>query len=686
MKRLSFARVTFILLLCWGLSMVFAKGPNLVLNPSFEEVTLFVPPINFMPARPATEADPPEYKVDIPNGWKIVAAYSRGYFPKEQGWGVSDDKAHTGNRSIFLADAPAFPAWYSEDFLLEPNTAYLAEAYIENSSMRYHDFVRIIFSILDENDRCLGYEQIVSSRIEDRNIRYSDYGVKGWRHKQVYIRPREGQAKMRIIIRLINTGIVCLDDISVCALTPEEATKFEYPYTQKSPIMETVEEPRRVEAKGFYHVEEVDGVWWLVDPEGRLTWSIGIQSIGNILWENPALSKLVEEKYGGNQSYYIEDQVPRLRKWNFTTGGSWSGPAFYELNRRLVAERKEPFPSFHFIGFTPVGDQEYTLRNRKGVVNDFGEHAMVDPFNPDWQKRAEEKVKEITSLYEGIPWLVGYFVDNEINFRNLTRYLHSTSCRKELARWLKEQYQGNITELNSKWSTNDETYKYTNFEEIEKDIPDQDPTSACEKDLRLFVRHLMKTYIDFTVETIRKYDKDHLIISNRFALGNKTRALKQVDYFVDLFGKYDIVCTNLYAGSGGSYKPDQMALLQYLYEKTGRPLLVGEWSFHAKESNIPLDWWGNKIVDTMKDRGEAYRRTMMSWVYLPYMVGAHFYKWGNGYGPVGRYRGRNAGIVNDQNEPYQPFVDIMTQTNYDVLHARRVPGGCVDDFEYLSPR
>ncbi len=684
MKRTLILCLILILMIWLDASQPFAIGPNLVPNPSFEEVTLSIPPINFIAARPALETDPPEYQVNIPNGWKIVAAYSRGYLPKEQGWGVAEDVAHTGKRSIFLSDAPAFPAWYSEDFALEPNTAYLAEAFIENTGMCYHDFVRIVFSILDANDKCLGYEQIVSARSEDRNIRSSDFGVKGWRHKQVYIRPRKGQAKMRIIIRLINTGIVYVDDISVRALTLEEAAELEPPYIQKIPDLETVEEQPRVKATGFYRVEEVNGVWWLVNPGGELTWSIGIQSIGNILWENPTLSKLVEEKYGGNQSYYMEDQIPRLREWNFTTSGSWSGPAFYELNNRLIAKGEEPFPSFHFIGFTTVGDQEYSLRNRQGMVNDFGEHAMVDPFNPDWRLHAEENVKEITSLYQGISWLVGYFVDNEINFKKLTSYLHSTYCRKEFVQWLKQRYSSNIEKLNQKWSMKEKKYQYKNFDDIEKNIPDQQPTSDCEKDLKAFVRHLVKAYIDFTVETIHKYDKDHLIISNRFALGNKTKALQRVDNFIDLFGKYDIVCTNLYAESGGSYSPDQMALLQYLYEKTKRPLLIGEFSFHANESNIPLDYWGGKIVGTMKERGEAYRRTMMSWAYLPYMVGAHFYKWGNGYGPVGRYRGRNAGIVNDQNDPYQPFIDMVAKTNYDVLHAKRKVGGHVKDFEYLK--
>ncbi|UCH11240.1 MAG: hypothetical protein JSU61_04955 [Fidelibacterota bacterium] len=151
-------------------SSLWGMGPNLLPNPSFEEVTLSIPPINFQLARPATKADPPEYKVNIPDHWRIVSAYSRGYLPKEQGWGVAD-KGRTGKRSLMLANAPAFPAWYSEDFDLEPDAAHLAEAYIEPSGMGYHDFVRIIFSILDEDGECLGYEQIVSARAETRNIR-----------------------------------------------------------------------------------------------------------------------------------------------------------------------------------------------------------------------------------------------------------------------------------------------------------------------------------------------------------------------------------------------------------------------------------------------------------------------------------------------------------------------------------
>jgi hypothetical protein len=275
-------------------------------------------------------------------------------------------------------------------------------------------------------------------------------------------------------------------------------------------------------------------------------------------------------------------------------------------------------------------------------------------------------------------------VDNEINLRNLTRYLHTPACRQELVRWLKERYEDNIGDLNQEWSQSGKKYRYRNFEQIGKDIPDVDPSAEAEQALLEFVRHLMKTYIDFTVDIIHKYDPDHLIISNRFALGNKTRGVERIGHYVDLFSRYDIVCTNLYAQSGGSYAPDQMALLQYLYEETGRPLLIGEWSFHANESHIPLDRWGGKIVATMKERGEAYDRTMLSWSHLPYMVGAHFYKWCNGYGPVGRYRGRNAGIVDDHNQAYQPFVDMVTRTNYQVLHAKRNTSGHVEDFTYTA--
>ncbi|MFC1481388.1 beta-galactosidase [Candidatus Neomarinimicrobiota bacterium] len=662
-------------------SLVSGAGPNLVPNPSFENFSLKVPPINFQPTRPALDDDPAEYVMEMPDHWNIVGAYSRGYLPREQGWGLAQT-ARTGKHSIFLSSAPAFPAWYSDDFALNSDAAHMAEVFIDPTKMGYKDYTRLIFSILDKDGNCLGYEQIVSARIEDRNIRSNDYGHQGWRKKQLYIPHYPGQAKMRIIIRLSVSGEVLIDDIAVTTLSPEEAIDMEPPYKQITPELKTVRKQPKVKGTGYYCVQEVNDVWWLIDPEGQLTWSIGVQSMGNVLWENPGLTKYIEENYAGDQSRYLEAQLPRLRRWNFTTSGSWSGEAFYKLNNRLSAKGAKPFPSFQFIGYVTVGDQEYSVRNRDGIVNDFGEHAMVDPFNPDWRRKADAKVKEVTSLYQNTSWLVGYFVDNEINFRNLTQYLHSSYCSQELVRWLSEQYVDDISALNSKWSTAETVYSYGSFDEIRADIPDQDPAPPVDGDLRAFVRHMVKTYIDFTVDTIHKYDPNHIIVSNRFALGSKARALGEIGDFADIFSSYDIVCVNLYAGSGGSYAPDQMALLQYLHEQTARPLLIGEYSFHANESNIPLDRWGGKIVATMVDRGEAYNRTMISWAYLPYMVGAHFYKWCNGYGPVGRYRGRNAGLVQDNNEPYQVFVDMVTKTNLKVLMAKRQPNGSTDDFKY----
>ena len=104
MKLCSSIFTSFTVFLFWNMVLFSAESTNLVPNPSFEKVTLSIPPINFLPARPANENDPLEYKVNIPDGWKIVSAYARGYLPGEQGWGVAE-KAHTGNRSIFLSYA-----------------------------------------------------------------------------------------------------------------------------------------------------------------------------------------------------------------------------------------------------------------------------------------------------------------------------------------------------------------------------------------------------------------------------------------------------------------------------------------------------------------------------------------------------------------------------------------------------
>ena len=38
--------------------------------------------------------------------------------------------------------------------------------------------------------------------------------------------------------------------------------------------------PQR-QATGRFHTEKIDGVWWLIDPEGKLFWSHGIDCVGS---------------------------------------------------------------------------------------------------------------------------------------------------------------------------------------------------------------------------------------------------------------------------------------------------------------------------------------------------------------------------------------------------------------------
>src|SRR5690606_21670110 len=75
-------------------------------------------------------------------------------------------------------------------------------------------------------------------------------------------------------------------------------------------------------ATGFYGVEERDGAWWLSDPYGRLTLSIG--TVLNYPWPgNPPLREWAKERYPDPADYY-RYAFRLAASWGFNALAGWS--------------------------------------------------------------------------------------------------------------------------------------------------------------------------------------------------------------------------------------------------------------------------------------------------------------------------------------------------------------------------
>ena len=89
-----------------------------------------------------------------------------------------------------------------------------------------------------------------------------------------------------------------------------------------------------------------------------------------------------------------EMALERLRAWGFNTIGNWSEPG-------LLARRELAY-------VVPI----HTYGNYARVSG--GWDKVPDPFDPAFAEAVDGIVSNAASTHRGDPWLIGYFVDNEL--------------------------------------------------------------------------------------------------------------------------------------------------------------------------------------------------------------------------------------------------------------------------------
>jgi len=397
----------------------------------------------------------------------------------------------------------------------------------------------------------------------------------------------------------------------------------------------------RLPATGFFHTDQVGGRWFLIDAEGNICHTLSCNAVMERAYWSLAYHKTVAERYADLPTWN-ECALQRLLDLGFNSlcGGPMDPP------------RERNMPYFAGRCLTWAGPW---LADADGNLARF-----PDVFDPAWQQGAEAWVREDTAKYRDDPLLIGYFTDNEIQMHQplthnlgIMGYFWSPSTAAEFSRWLKDRYHGDIETLNRKWSSKWHLYAYKDFADLPQDKPtirgDGDPV---EPDLREFVRHIVKTYVDTIVGLYHKYDPHHLVCTNRFA--------GEFDVsFADLLKPYDIIACNSYPRSRWGqtrFDDGQLAWLRDLHRITGRPVLITEWGVTAVDAGLP-NFWGR--LDTQAQRAEAYRNVLRQLWDERYVIGAHWFSWGDSTDD----EASNWGLVDAQDRYYQPLAGAMREVN-----------------------
>ena len=365
----------------------------------------------------------------------------------------------------------------------------------------------------------------------------------------------------------------------------------------------------KLKATGFFRTEKVDGKWWLVDPDGHLFFSHGVDCVGPggatgiglrekyFSWlpakDDPDFGKFwgrvdwpaahgfykdkahlpydtfdfcranARRKYGADwERISAERAHARMRAWGLNTIANWSNPAVYGL-------RRTPYTVQISTSGTP---------RLEGSTGWWG--ALPDPFNPEFESTLRKRAKDIARTMRDDPWCIGVFVDNELSWNEEPRM-------KDVA----ERY----------------------FSTVRRVVRDELP--------------------------------NHLYLGCRIAWGR--------DVIYEACARHcDVVSVNIYGREPSRDLPPGAE---------DKPMIVGEFHFGALDRG--LFHTGLVATRDQKERAACYCAFVNACLEHPRFVGAHWFQWRD-QPLTGRFDGENyqIGFVTVTDAPYPELVEAARNT------------------------
>lgn len=405
-------------------------------------------------------------------------------------------------------------------------------------------------------------------------------------------------------------------------------------------------------ATGRFRTEKVQGRWHLVDPEGRLFFSHGIdvlragsdpiRTAGRAAWfairtdgsSWQPVDRNLRIKYGSDDpaSAYLANLEKRMLHWGFNSVGNWGDPRLMERGRIPYTLQLTDFdwkmPTIGKTKFYDVFDPRYVQR-------------MATLFRDEALKRSLVR----TSIDD--PYCIGYFIDNEPTFGNHGRLATEVlkcpatqPAKRELVAWLKGRH-ARIEDLNAAWRTSHRDWEALLAAQT---VPSG---TGHQADVRAFSDRMVDRYFQLCRDAVKTVAPHRLYLGCRF-IG--TDAVKRELY--QPCGRYsDVLSANIYAHSVANLPIDDLPDL---------PVLIGEFHFGVGDRGMFSPGLCPAGLDDA-DRARAYTRFMEGALLHPRIVGAHWFQFRD-QPLLGRWDG----------EGYQiGFVDVVDTPYPEMIKAAR---------------
>ncbi|HRH98449.1 MAG TPA: hypothetical protein PLB55_21085, partial [Prosthecobacter sp.] len=441
---------------------------------------------------------------------------------------------------------------------------------------------------------------------------------------------------------------------------------------------------------GFFHVEQKQEKWWLVDPDGNAFFHLGVCGFapsddftyvkgreGIYEWLPKAEGEFASAFREGNPdhfSFYLANvirkfgapyeyeshtsrMIERVRKWGFNSIGAFS---------------PVPKAAFPYVAHLPINEWE-------GVPRIPGAHEVWDPYDTATAKMIADKLAATLPARANDPLLIGYFIVNEPRYDELPRVIPSLpgkhACKRELVAALKAKYS-TVDAFNTAWQA-----KAGAFDDlIEPGLAVM--TDAAKADVKAFVGEFMETYFTQIEKAFRQHDTNHLLIGSRLQ-----PVTIEDEQLCRIMGRHlDVVSYNYY-----TFGVDTAALKRYHEWTGGKPMMLSEFFWASPKDS---DLIGGREVKSQRERGLAYRNYVEQSAALGFVIGIEWFtlidqattgRW------FSQYNGEsyNTGLISVADRPWKDMLAEMMKTNhtiYDLLLGKRSPFVWDDERFRLAPK
>jgi hypothetical protein len=426
---------------------------------------------------------------------------------------------------------------------------------------------------------------------------------------------------------------------------------------------------------GSFRTEKIEGKWWLVDPDGYLFWSHGVNCVGfdsgvtevgdrKKYFASLPLNEGADKEfyktqngktsfnfYGFNLSHKYKAQwhskatemvFKRMRSWGLNTIGNWSDSEIYLLK----TEKRLPYTVNVDYGSKAIDGKRFKFPD---VFDKGFEPAVIAAA----QKAALKTGKD--------PFCLGYFVDNELKLLQLT-----AACMKQSSKgaaknafvdFLKKKFT-TISALNERWDS-----QYSSWNKI---LEDTVLLKSSAVEMNAFDKVVLDRYYAVCKIAMKKAAPDKLYLGSRF---NLYRIYYPQDTLLNsalrIAAKYcDVVSINYYR-----YGSEDLVLPK----EVDKPIIIGEFHFGAPDRGLPHS--GLRNARSQLQRAKLYEGYVAESLKNPQIVGTHWFQYGD-QPYTGRFDGENyqIGFVDICDNPYPEIVESLRKIGYNMYENRSSKG------------